>query len=276
MNDKITVNNCYLRNKSLLEDVFEDSKMATDHLFHFDQVVLREALEEAFPGSTKEFWVQGAIQFTSVVPVITNISNKDKCIKILVDTYQVDKSKVKFLNIEDYKLKKDLDRPRQDYYRPYITVERLMFEVDWHDTTQPDLVAYRDYIRGSMKQQGIQWESQLLEGISEPQRKKLEEYIYRSFLYDDFGLAKMSKNLVDIKVGNDYLDIVFDFNNPTGTEVEVTDKRIDKVVTEHLVDGFFKDNKHVPYFKIIADEHRWLDNNALACFYNIVQYNEKK
>lgn len=275
------------------ESSFDESNEAINALKHFEEVTLRSALENKYPGSANGLWLSSVITFESDVPVLVDISEKDNVINILADAFQVSKDKVSFRGTEDFKLKKSLDKPRSDNYQPYKTVERLVFHVDWHDTKDPDLVKYRDYTRKNMANQGVQWENELLEGINKPTQDRIGNFALDVLVDRRYGNAKFT-DIADIEVGPDYLDIVFDFDfkeeevlnglsgnmskvvHPTPTEIEVTEKRIDKFMTEQFPDLFFRYYKVTPFFRIVADEHRWLDKNALACMYDIIQFNERK
>lgn len=280
--------------KRVLEDQFEDSKTAINSLMHFTNEVVPQALENFLPGSAKKYWDEGSpMDFKSVVPVICDVSYKDKLIPLIAKTFQVDQSKVRFIGTDEFKLPRDLDRPRQDNYVPHKTVERLKFEVNWHDTTQPDLVKYRDYTIKNMQDQGIDWESTLTEGINKPVQNRIGNFALDTFISRWYGNSKFT-DIADVEVGPDYIDIAFDFTfkeekvmnglsgkmskvtHPTPTEIEVTEKQIDRFMTEQFPKLFFEYYHVTPFFRIEADEHRWLDENSLGCFYNIIQFNEKK
>lgn len=253
------------------------------------------ALETAFPGSCPDFWIEGSpMNWQSRVPVITDESNKDKIIDILATEYGVPKDKVTFSGTDKAKIKKfDPERSYNDNYIPYKTMTRLLFDVDWKDTTNEDLKRYQDYIKKSMKRQGIQWESDLLEGINKPVQDRIGNFALDVLVDRRYGNAKFT-DIADIEVGPDYIDIAFDFEfkttdtynglsdkpskvvHPTPTEIEVTEKRIDKFMTEDFPALFFRYYHVTPFFRIIADEHRWIDRNSLACFYTIKQLNERK
>lgn len=276
----------------------DKSQIAVSAYQFFCNDILPEALNDLYPGCAEDFWVQGAIYFESQVPVIVtaDIINdpnaKVEILNLLADIFQVDKSKVKMTDTDVFKIKTGMAR---DNYQPHKSVTRWIYTVDWHDTTEDHLVSYRDYIRKSMKSQGIQWEKELLEKLNEPTMKAFEKYVYDKFLYNNYGISKMTEYIAGIVVGPDYLDIAFDFKpkeietmnglsgkpskviHPTPTEVEVTEKRIDRVICEQLVEEFFSDLKRTPFFKLVPDSHvNLIDEQSLGCLYNIIQYNEKK
>lgn len=270
-------------------------KEAMDGLFRFEHVVVRNALEQAFPGSCPDFWIEGSpMDWKSKVPVITDIKNKDKVINILSDVFGVSKDKVVFSGTDKAKIRKSTsDRQYSDNYIPYKTMERLIFDVDWKDTTNEDLNRYQIYIKSSMKRQGIQWEKELMEGINKPVQDRIGNFALDVLVDRRYGNAKFT-DIADIEVGPDYIDIAFDFEpriedtfnglsnkpskivHPTPTEIEVTEKRIDRFMTEEFPTLFFRYYHVTPFFRIVKDEHRWIDDNSLACFYNIIQLNERK
>lgn len=277
-------------------DVYQPGEReAMDGLFKHEQDTVRNALENAFPGSCPNFWISGSpMNWESKVPVITDESNKNKIISILADVYGVSKDKVKYTGTDQAKIRKtDVERRYSDNYIPYKTMTRLVFDVDWKETTNEDLKRYQDYIRTSMKKQGIQWESELLEGINKPVQDRIGNFALDVLVDRRYGNAKFT-DIADIEVGPDYIDIAFDFDfketetfnglsgkpskviHPTPTEIEVTEKRIDKFMTEDFPTLFFRYYHVTPFFRIITDEHRWIDENSLACFYTIKQINERK
>lgn len=279
-------------------DDYSESNAAIASLDVFCNRILPEALNELYPECARDFWVQGAMSFTSQVPVIVTadiINDPDAKIEILnllSEVFQVDRSKIKMTDTDIFKVKTGIAR---DNYQPHKSVNRWIYTVDWHDTTEEHLVKYRDYIRKSMKHQGIQWEKELLEKLNAPTMKAFEEYVYKKFLYNNYGISKMTEYIAGIIVGPDYLDIAFDFKpkevevmnglsgkpskviHPTPTEVEVTEKRIDRVICEQLVEEFFSDMNRTPFFKLVPDGHEQLiDEHSLGCLYNIVQFNERR
>lgn len=264
----------------------------------FSDKILPETLNELYPGCAKNFWMQGAISFVSEVPIIvtSDIINdstaKTTLLRELANIFKVDLAKVKMTDTDVYKVYNDVIS--SSGYRSYKSVTRWIYTVDWHDTKEEHLVEYRDYIRSSMKSQGIQWEKQLLEKINESTREAFEKYVYNKFLYNNFGISKMTEYIAGIVVGPDYLDIAFDFMpketvvmnglsgkpskllHPTPTEIEVTEKRIDRVICEQLVEEFFSDMNRTPFFKLVPAGHvELIDNKSLGCLYNIVQFNER-
>lgn len=270
-------------------------KEAMDGLFRFENWTVRDELEKLIPGSARDFWIEGSpMDWNSIVPVIADESNKNKIINLLSNLFGVSKDKVQFIGTDTKKIKKtDLERSYSDNYTPYKTMERLKFKVDWKETTNEDLARYQSYIRNSMKRQGIQWESHLLEGINKPVQDRIGNFALDTLVDRRYGNVKFT-DIADIEVGPDYIDIAFDFEfkeevvmnglsgkpsvvvHPTPTEIEVTEKRIDKFMTEQFPELFFRYYKVTPFFRIVADEHRWLDENSLACMYNIIQFNERK
>lgn len=281
---------------SLNEDGYlPGEKEAMDGLTYFENTIVRDALEKLIPGSAQDFWVEGSpMDWKSVVPVIADASYIPKIINLLAPLFGVSKDKVKFIGTDRKKIRKfNTGRQYSDNYIPHKTMERLKFEVDWKETTNEDLARYQSYIRQSMARQGIQWESQLLEGINKPVQNRIGNFALDVLVDRRYGNAKFT-DIADIEVGPDYLDIVFDFDfkeeevlnglsgnmskvvHPTPTEIEVTEKRIDKFMTEQFPNLFFRYYKVTPFFRIVADEHRWLDKNALACMYDIIQFNERK
>lgn len=276
-----------------------DSNEAINSYNTFADKILPEALDDLYPGCAKDFWMQGAITFISEVPVIVtaDIINDDTAkttiLRELSNIFKVDLSKIKMTDTDVYKVKNG--EMRSNGYRPYKSVTRWIYTVDWHDTTEEHLVKYRDYIRASMKSQNIQWEKQLLEKINESTRDAFEKYVYNKFLYNNYGISKMTEYIAGIVVGPDYLDIAFDFMpketivmnglsgkpskllHPTPTEVEVTEKRVDRVICEQLVEEFFQDMNRTPFFKLEPVGHvELIDDKSLGCLYNIVQFNERK
>ena len=265
---------------------------AMSSLHNFENITLKKSLETAFPGSSQDLFVTGpAIDFIGKVPVIVDIANKDEVIPVLAKAYQVDESKVKFLELESYRLP-NRDKRSTSNYTPYKTVERLIFEVDWKDTSNKDLLTYINYIRTSWKERGQDY--LLREGINKPTQNRIGNFALDVFLDRKYGNSKFTEFIADVEVGPDYLDIAFDFTptetetvnglsgkvnkviHPTPTEIEVTEKRIDKFMTEQFPDLFFRYYKVSPFFRIEKLEHKWLDNTALACLYNIIQINERK
>lgn len=282
-------------NKRIKEDAYlPGEKEALDGLFKFEKDTVRNALEKKFPGSTRDFWMEGSpMNWKSIVPVIIDDSDKSEVIDILSKAFQVSKSSIELSGADYQKIKKDTTSISSNY-TPYSTERRLLFTVDWKDTKNENLLRYKNFIQDHMKSQGIQWEKDLIESLNRSTTDALENYIYNKFLYNNYGLAKMTDNIVDIIITPDTVDIAFDFApkeavvmnglsgkpskviSPTQTEIEVTEKRIDRVMTELLMNDFFKDLKRTPFFKLIPNGHKWYDNRAFMCLYDIVQYTEKK
>lgn len=279
-----------------LDDPYQPGEReAMNGLFNFENSTVRDALEKEFPGSCQGFWMGGSpMDWKSKVPVIADIRNKAKIINLLAKEFGVSKDKVEFAGLEKTKVKKtDPDRHYSDNYIPYKTINKMVFNVDWKETTNEDLKRYQDYIRSSMKNQGIEWESEILEGINQPTQNRIGNFALDVLVDRRYGNAKFT-DIADVEVGPDYIDIAFDFMfretetinglsgkpskviHPTPTEIEVTEKRIDKFMTEDFPTLFFRYYKVTPFFRIIADEHRWIDKDSLACFYTIEQFNERK
>lgn len=301
--------------KYLFEENVQDDKLypyrpgekeAMDALRSFEQREVKNAVEKEFPGSTLGWWVGGSpMYFKSTVPVITDEANVPKIIKLLAELFQVDKSKVKWSGADLTKIKRpDLDKHPNNEYTPYRTTRRLLFDVDWEDTTNESLLLYKNYLLNMMKSQDIDWQAsvdeekmdeseQLDEGINKPVQDRISNFILDTFMDRRYGNEKFT-DIADIEVGPDYIDIAFDFDfkeietfnglsgkpskviHPTPTEIEVTEKHIDDFMCNRFPDLFFKYYKVTPFFRIVKDEHRWLDDNALACMYDIVQFTERK
>ena len=278
--------------KTLIEYDEEREKQAMACLDEFSHKILPNALEELIPGSANDFWMEGAIDFQSVVPVLCDSSNNKKVMKLLAQVFQVDPSKVTFEGTDEHKFKNG-EFNNKTNYQPIKTRTRQRFGVDWRKTTEPNLATYRDYIMDSMKEQGIENWVNLNEGINKPTQNRIGNFALDVLVDRRYGNVKFT-DIADVEVGADYIDIAFDFNfkeeivmnglsgkpskvvHPTPTEIEVTEKRIDKFMTEQFPELFFRYYKVQPFFKVIADEHRWIDDNSLACFYDIIQYSEMK
>lgn len=266
---------------------------AMNGLYTFENVTLKRALEKAFPGSAQDLFVSGiAVDFMGKVPVITDIKNKDEVQEVIANAYQIDKNKVNFLELEPYKLRNPEKTSVSNNYIPYKTVDRMVFGVDWKDTKDENLLKYINYIRKSWAERGQR--NLLREGINKPTQDRIANFALDVFLDRRYGNSKFTEYIADVEVGSNYLDIAFDFQpsevetvnglsgkpskviHPTPTEIEVTEKRIDKFMIEEFPRLFFRYYKVTPFFRIEKVEHKWLDDTALACLYNIIQINERK
>lgn len=216
-------------------------KEAMDALDHFERDTLPTALENAIPGSAEQLFISGVITFESDVPVITGEENIEKAKKVLIDTFKVAPDKVTFKGLERNRLRKTgYDRVYSDGYQPYRTVDVLVFHVDWHDTTEPDLVTYRDYIRDHMKSQGIVWERVVLESLYSKTRDRTEQFLFDVFVGNKYGTMKWPC-IADWDMTKDSIELAFDYRQDIDNKVAYTTRQsVEKRLDNFMMNEFTK------------------------------------
>lgn len=112
----------------------------------------------------------------------------------------------------------------------------------------------------------------LIEKIDSETQDEIYEFLFNHFVDNNLGLSKFTKNVADIIVSEDTIDLAFDFREPTGTEVEVTQKHIDSFMVNDFPSAFFRKKDEYPTFRLQPVEHRWDDKDeVLYCLYDVIR-----
>lgn len=254
--------------------------VAMSSLRRFENETLPLALEQVFPGSSRGLWLSSVMTFDSNVPVLTDVDNKNKLIDVLADAFKVSKDKVSFVGLEDYKLKKDLDRPRQDSYQPYKTVKRLVFHVDWHDTIEPDLINYRDYIRASMKRQGVLWEKLMYESLYNKTKDRTEQFLFDIFVGNKYGTIKWPC-IADWDITKDSIELAFDYRQDIDPKIAYTtrqsvEKRLDNFMENTFTKLYNKELNTKAWYTITPAGVDDDGSGVVIYSYDINSFNSKR
>ena len=112
----------------------------------------------------------------------------------------------------------------------------------------------------------------LNEKLVQSVKDNIYQVLWNSLADGTDGEQKFTKNIADINVGDDTIDIAFDFRDPTGTEVEVTQKHIDKFMVNRLPALYSKVMGAEDFFRVQPVKHEWNEQEEiLYCLYDIVQ-----
>ena len=108
--------------------------------------------------------------------------------------------------------------------------------------------------------------------FDEQMKDDIYEFLFNCFVDNNLGLSKFTSHISDIIVGDDTIDLAFDFREPTGTEVEVTEKHVDSFMVNDFPSEFFRKRDEYPSFRLQPVEHRWDDNeDILYCLYDVIR-----
>ena len=103
-------------------------------------------------------------------------------------------------------------------------------------------------------------------------KNDIYEFLFNCFANNTIGLSKFTSNISDIIVGDNTIDLAFDFENPVGTEVEVTEKHVDNFMVNDFPSEFFRTRDEYPAFRLQPVEHRWDDQDKiLYCLYDVIR-----
>lgn len=98
------------------------------------------------------------------------------------------------------------------------------------------------------------------------------EFLFNCFADNTLGLSKFTSHISDIIVGDNTIDLAFDFRDPVGTEVEVTEKHIDNFMVNDFPSAFFRKRDEYPSFRLQPVEHRWDEQDEiLYCLYDVIR-----
>lgn len=98
------------------------------------------------------------------------------------------------------------------------------------------------------------------------------EFLFNCFADNTLGLSKFTSHISDIIVGDNTIDLAFDFRDPVGTEVEVTEKHIDNFMVNDFPSAFFRKRGEYPSFRLQPVEHRWDEQDEiLYCLYDVIR-----
>lgn len=98
------------------------------------------------------------------------------------------------------------------------------------------------------------------------------EFLFDCFADNTLGLSKFTSHISDIIVGDNTIDLAFDFRDPVGTEVEVTEKHIDNFMVNDFPSAFFRKRDEYPSFRLQPVEHRWDEQDEiLYCLYDVIR-----
>lgn len=256
-------------------------KEAMDALFNFEGNTLTKALDDAFPGSAEQLFMSGVITFESDVPVITSEENVEEVRKVLSNVFKVDLDKVSFVGKEKKQIRTfNPDRTYSDGYTPHKTVDSLNFHVDWHDTTEPDLVNYRDYIRSNMKRQGIIWEKSLVESLYNKTKNRTEQFLFDVFVNNSYGLVKWPC-IADWDITKDSIALAFDYNQTVDPKIAYTtrqsvEKRLDNFMENTFTKLYNKELGTKAWYTITPAGVDDDGSGVVVYFYDINSFNSKR
>lgn len=126
--------------------------------------------------------------------------------------------------------------------------------------------------------------------FDEETKDAIYEFLFNCFADNTLGLSKFTSHVGDIIVGDNTIDIAFDFRpyteevtsglsgktskikHPTPTEVEVTEKHVDNFMVNDFPSTFFRKRDEYPTFRLQPVEHRWDENgDILYCLYDVIR-----